>query len=261
MATTNSKSFRSYLHQRGDSGNKYTSGRLLIDAGSSHYPGAAVLAVGGARRGGAGYINYLSRESLPTELVLRAYPDVVPLPSADPHDFDAVVIGPGAPDISSIPYGKRMIIDGGALAYATTPAPEDCIWILTPHEGEAKKMGFDPSARRSCAEQMARELRAVLLLKGRHSLVATPEGILYTDQIAGSELSTAGTGDVLAGFLGSMIAAHRPDSLNQAGEVTAHAVEIYSAAAQSAMKRRAPLVATDLLEEIPRLLAQEGTFL
>ena len=264
MATTNSKSFRSYLHQRSDTGNKYSSGRLLIDAGSAQFPGAGVLTVGGARRGGAGYINYLSRESLPTELILHAYPDVVPLHSADGidgQDFDALVVGPGSPKISSLPAGSRLVIDGGALALVTTPAPAHQLWVLTPHEGEVKKMGFDPSDRRSCAERIARDVNAVVLLKGRHSLVATPQGILYTDQVAGSELSTAGTGDVLAGFIGSMIASHRPSSLNQAGEITAHALEIYSAAGRSAIKRRAPLVATDLLDEIPRLLAQEGTFL
>ena len=260
MATINNK-FRTYLHQRDSLGNKYTSGRLLIDAGSQSFPGAAVLTVGGARRGGAGYINYLSRESLPTDLVLRAYPDVVPLQSLESVHVDAAVVGPGSPNLSQLPECRRLIIDGGALALITEPAPTDALWILTPHEGEIKKMGFDPRDRQSCVLNAARAFNAIVLLKGKASIVATPAGITFIDQVAGSELSTAGTGDVLAGFIGSMIASHRPDSLESGAEIVAHGVEIFSAAAQSALKRRIPLVATDLLEEIPTLLAQEGTSL
>ena len=261
MATTNSLKLRSYLHQRSLHGNKYTSGRLLIDAGSTRFPGAAVLAVGGARRGGAGYINYLSREELPTHLVLSAYPDVVPLTEISDQHFDAIVVGPGSPHLSSLPDGPPLIIDGGALALVTKAAPAEQLWILTPHEGEMKRIGFDPSDRAEAALQAARELHAVVLLKGHRSIVANPSGIVYIDEIAGPELATAGTGDVLAGLIGSMIAAHRPNTLEGASEITAHAVEIHSTAAHSLLQKRIPLVATDLIDEIPRLLAQEGTFL
>ena len=260
MATTNNK-FHSFLHKRNPLGNKYTSGRLLIDAGSQRFPGAAVLTVGGARRGGAGYITYLSREIAPTELVLRAYPDVVPITTLDEEKIDALVVGPGSPNIASLPHAARMVIDGGALSFISQPAPADQLWILTPHEGEISKMGFNPSNRELCALKAAQELRAVVLLKGHHSIVATPDGISFTDTIAGSELSTAGTGDVLAGLIGSMIAAHRPDSLREAAQIVAHAVEIFAVAAQSAIKVRTPLVATDLVEEIPKLLAREETSL
>lgn len=258
MATTNNK-FRSYLHHRTLLGNKYTSGRLLVDAGSLKFPGAAVLAVGGARRGGAGYINYLSRETLPTELILRAYPDVVPLSVIADEKFDAILVGPGSPQIHQLPQCERLVIDGGALSFVKRAAPHGQIWVLTPHEGELRNMGFaldSGSNREALAMRVARELNAVLLLKGHHSIVATPTGIIFTDLVAGTELSTAGTGDVLAGLVSSMIASHRPESLTAAGEITAHAVEIFAAAAHSAITVRAPLVATDLLETIPTLLAQ-----
>lgn len=260
MATINSSS--AFLHQRAERGNKYTSGRLLIDAGSTQFPGAAVLAVGGARRGGAGYINYRSREKLPTELVLHAYPDVVPVTDDEIDDkFDAILIGPGSPAITSLPRARRLIVDGGALSFIEKPAHDDEIWILTPHEGEIKKMGFDPSDRKSCAIDAARSLHVILLLKGFHSIIATPSGIVHIDEIGGSELSTAGTGDVLAGLISSMIASHKPESIDKAAEITAHAVEIFSNAAQSSVRKKRPLVATDLIEEIPRLLAQGETFL
>jgi len=271
LATTNSNnasspshSLGAYLYQRQLDGNKYTSGRLLVDAGSSQFPGAAVLAVGGARRGGAGYINYLGREPAPTDLVLRAYPDVVPLSDETEIDadlFDAILIGPGSPRITALPRKSRLVIDGGALALAMQPHPAKQIRILTPHEGEIRKLGFDPTDRKSCALQAAAQLRAVLLLKGRNSIVATPQEIIFIDEISGPELSTAGTGDVLAGLIAAMIASHRPNTLTHAAEITAHAVEIFSAAAQVAVGSRAPLVATDLLDAIPMLLARGETSL
>lgn len=232
---------------------------MLIDAGSTRFPGAAVLAVGGARRGGAGYINYLSRENLPTELVLHAYPDVVPLNLAsDAEEISRVttlLIGPGSPAVTAIPDAQRVIIDGGALTLVTKPAPTGHIWVLTPHEGEAKKMGFDPSDRENCALRIAQELHAITLLKGYHSIISTPDGILHIDEIGGPELSTAGTGDVLAGLIASMLASHQPQTISSAASIVVNAVTIFARAAQSSRSKRAPLVATDLLEEIPLLLA------
>ena len=237
---------------------------MLVDAGSAQFPGAAVLAVGGARRGGAGYINYLSRESEPTNLVLRAYPDVVPLSVSrelNAQQFDAILVGPGSPIITELPAARRLVIDGGALTLATQPLSANQIRILTPHEGEIRKLGFDPSDRSACALEAAAQLHSVLLLKGRNSIVATPKEIIFIDGAAGPELSTAGTGDVLAGLIASMIASHRPNTLTHAAEITAHAVEIFSAAAKFAITSRAPLVATDLLDAIPMLLARGETSL
>jgi len=265
-ATTHDNNFAlaNFLHQRIPTGNKYTSGRLLIDAGSSQFPGAAVLAVGGARRGGAGYINYLAREKLPTELVLHAYPDVVPLNVAsDAEEISratTVLIGPGSPDAKALPDAQRVIIDGGALALVTTPAPIGQLWVLTPHEGEVKKMGFDPSNRQSCALQVAQELRAITLLKGYRSIIATPDGILHIDEIGGPELSTAGTGDVLAGLIASMLASHQPTTIAAAAPIVVNAVRIFVTAGKSALAKRAPLVATDLLEEIPLQIARGALY-
>lgn len=257
----NKYTYGAYLHERDPLGNKYSSGRLLVDAGSPSFPGAAVLAVGGARRGGAGYINYRTRDQLPTELVLRAYPDVVPISEIDPMLFDAILVGPGTPDIHQLPAGRRIIVDGGALTLVSAEPSSPQLRILTPHEGEFRRMGFDPTDRVSAALIAARELHAVVLLKGFHTVVAAPSGVTYIDEIGGTELSTAGTGDVLAGLISSMIASHRPETLEAAAEITGHAVEISSMAAKVAASARKPMVATDLLDAIPTLLAQEGTSL
>jgi len=272
LATTNSDSLpqnpsdslANLLHHRDLRGNKFTSGRLLVDAGSTRYPGAAVLAVGGARRGGAGYINYLAREALPTELILRAYPDVVPLnPLTDFEVIEkcaTVLIGPGSPAATELPNVARLIVDGGALLLlGKTPSKGDQILVYTPHEGEAKKMGFDTSDREKCALSLAKSFNGIALLKGFESIVATPSGILHIDQIGGSELSTAGTGDVLAGLIASMIASHQPTTIVPPATIVVNALTIFTSAAQSAITHRAPLVATDLLDEIPRQLASDTT--
>ena len=259
LATTSNNPLHP-LHERTLTGNKYTSGRLLIDAGSTRFPGAAVLAVGGARRGGAGYINYLAREHLPAELVLHAYPDVVPLnlvsDSEEISKCTTVLIGPGSPSTSALPDVARLVVDGGALTLINQPAPSDSLWLLTPHEGEVKKMGFDPSNRERCALTAAQQLNAIVLLKGFQSIVATPDGIFHIDDIGGPELSTAGTGDVLAGFLASMLASHQPTSYRAAAPIVTHALTIFVTAAKASLAKRAPLVATDLLEEIPLQLAK-----
>lgn len=230
------------------------------------YPGAAVLAVGGARRGGAGYINYLARETLPTELVLHAYPDVVPLdPDRDLAEISkctTVLMGPGSPSATELPNVARLIVDGGALNLVSkSPTPRvNQILVLTPHEGEARKMGFDPSDRESCALSLAKSFQAVILLKGFQSIVATPNNIIHIDEIGGTELSTAGTGDVLAGLIASMMASHQPTTIDSAANVLVGALTIFTCAAKSALAHRAPLVATDLLDEIPRLLANNPTY-
>ena len=263
MATTSNNSHHSPLHSRSLTGNKYTSGRVVIDAGSQKFPGAAVLAVGGARRGGAGYINYITRDQLPSELVAHAYPDVVPLASGELGHLDtsdAIVVGPGAPAIASLPRARRIVVDGGALSYVHSAFTSE-IAVLTPHEGELRSMGVDPTDRVSAAITAATRWNCILVLKGYRSIVATPGGVVHIDELGGPELSTAGTGDVLAGFLGSMLAAHKPDTLDSSAQVVIGALTLFSRAAQSSIKKRAPLVATDLLDEIPRLLAQGETFL
>lgn len=267
MATINSNSSSispnpgHSLHKRTLTGNKYTSGRLLVDAGSTRFPGAAVLAVGGARRGGAGYINYLAREKFPTDLVLNAYPDVVPLygetDGKEISQCPTVLIGPGAPEVHLLPDVPRLVIDGGALTLIKKPASSESLWVLTPHEGEIKKMGFDPSNRERCALTAARELNAIVLLKGFQSIVARPDGIFHIDEIGGTELSTAGTGDVLAGFIASMLASHQPKNYGAAAPIVADALSIFAKAAKTSVAKRAPLVATDLLEEIPLQLAKQ----
>ena len=72
---------------------KYSRGVVAIVAGSKRFPGAALLTVGGARRGGAGYVKFLDSTSITTELVIAQFPDVVPIKSITNEKIDSLVVG------------------------------------------------------------------------------------------------------------------------------------------------------------------------
>jgi len=75
---------------------KYSRGVVAIVAGSKRFPGAALLTVGGARRGGAGYVKYLDNNTTATRLVLGAFPDVAPIKNLSGQKIDSLVVGPQA---------------------------------------------------------------------------------------------------------------------------------------------------------------------
>jgi hydroxyethylthiazole kinase-like uncharacterized protein yjeF len=235
------------------SDNKYSHGTVCVVAGSKAYSGAAVLAVGGARRGGSGYINYLHLEKLPTFLVLRAYPDVVARKTIANIHVDAWVIGPGSPKIPrnfQIPKAAYAVLDAAAISLTSEINAQ---WkVITPHAGEAKRLGYnvdeDQTDRRAVALVMAKELGAVVVLKGAHTVIATPSGNSLVDHEGGPELATAGTGDVLAGLIGSMLASWKPQSDEAVLDVVARAVTMHSRAGQKAARKINPITATDLLE-------------
>ena len=127
------------------SDHKYSRGVVAIIAGSKKYPGAGVLTVGGARRGGVGYVKVINKNSDATNLVLGNFPDVVPIDDLQNERVDALVVGPGATTIKSMPMKIPVVLDSGALALArSTKALRDPqqIVVVTPHEGELKSLGF-----------------------------------------------------------------------------------------------------------------------
>ena len=235
---------------------KYSRGKVGIIAGSREYPGAAVLCVGGARRGGAGYVMYRSEDEMSTGLVLQAYPDVVTVKQISDTDTDALVVGPGSPKVRSLPFSPFTILDSSAIKLA----PEvswDSVTIVTPHEGEARALGFDPSDRMQCALDMAEQLKAYVILKGAETVIASRSGLVYIDTHGTPDLSTAGTGDILAGLIGSMLASWQPDSDEQIMEVLSYAVQAHGLAGKYAGKRNQPVVATDVLKALPKIFLND----
>jgi hydroxyethylthiazole kinase-like uncharacterized protein yjeF len=243
---------------------KYTRGVVAVAAGSQRYPGAATLAVGGARRGGAGYVNFLSKSNSLIQQIIHQYPDVVPI--RDLHDprIDAVVVGPGGITLKKLPVTARVVLDGAAmklvldsksnLGTVSGTRQMNQLIVLTPHEGELREIGFSkPSTkieRLSIAQKIADQLSVIVVLKGKQTIIAAPNLKIIIDSKGGPELATAGTGDVLAGLIGAFLASWRPENLKEAQNVVAAAVQLHSKAGSYAAKKYSSVVATDILESL-----------
>ncbi len=230
---------------------KYSRGVVSILAGSAKYPGAAVLCVGGARRGGAGYVKYFAQNKTATAAVIARYPDVVPIAKIKGEKADAWVIGPGAPRVTFIPEDLPLVLDSAAMHYALHKRAG--ITVVTPHTGELKHLGYDLSQREETARRIANELNIIVVLKGRNTVVAAPHQAVLVDEIGGPELASAGSGDILAGLLGSMLASWRPATLEDAARVVYKAVMYHSSAAKIARESHNPVVATDILSALPKV--------
>jgi ADP-dependent NAD(P)H-hydrate dehydratase / NAD(P)H-hydrate epimerase len=195
-------------------GHKYTRGVVGLRTGSATYPGAAVLSVAGANCGLAGMVRYVGSAA---DAVQAAHPEVV----VGPGKVQAWVVGSGGSGEAtsalkaSLADGCPVVVDADALLpYMRTnlrlrsTAPV----VLTPHAGElARMMSVERSeveARQLYfAKAAAEKYGAVVLLKGRRSIVAEPG----TDRVVVNTtgvpwLATAGSGDVLAGLVGTLLA-------------------------------------------------------
>lgn len=224
---------------------KYSRGVVGIVAGSGHYPGAAVLCAGGAVRAGAGYVRY---EGDAADAVRAAWPTVV----VGDGRVDAYVCGPGAPSVDDVrrvvASDVAAVLDAGALSLgADALRGRAAPTLITPHAGEFERLtGVDPAGDPlGAARRAAADLGVHVLLKGQHTVVAAPDGRALVNPTGTTWLSTAGTGDVLAGAAGALLAAAvkrgDPDVLL----VGAGAAFLHGLAGSLA---RVPLAAGDLLD-------------
>lgn len=203
---------------------KYTRGVVGVVAGSQPYQGAAVLAVGGAVAGPAGMVRYAGPAA---DAVRRSYPNVVTSDGVlEAGRVQAWVCGPGlgqderaaaqlrgvlaAPVPACVDAdGISLLRDGsmaGLLRGRAAPL------VLTPHDREfAKLAGYAPGPDRvESALALAAKVNAVILLKGDRTVVATPSGLATVNPTGTAALATAGSGDVLSGLIGSLLAAGVP---------------------------------------------------
>ena len=168
-----------------------------------------MLCVSGAGAGLVGMIRYLGGAA---DQVRAGHPEVV----VGEGRVQAWVIGSGGGADAeqalsdALADGVPVVVDADGLTHVTGPLGVPA--LLTPHAGElARMLGVERSAVE--AEQLrfarlaATTYDAVVLLKGRHTLVATPEGRVHATTVGPSWLATAGAGDVLAGLCGSLVAA------------------------------------------------------
>lgn len=235
-----------------ESSHKYTRGLVGVMAGSAEFPGAAVMVCGGARRGGAGYVKYFDQSDRATNLVLSAYPDVAPVKNFDDERINTWVIGSGKPQVKKLPESRYLVLDSDAMSLATQS--HSTFTVITPHEGEAVALGFALRDRVENAKTLAYELHAFCVLKGPGTIIAAPDGTVIIDDAGGAELSTAGSGDILAGLIGSMLASWQPSNRTEVLEVISYAVKAHGLAGRAAAEELAPVVATDILDYLPYVL-------
>ena len=230
---------RPRLAPPGPDDHKYTRGLVTIVAGDM--PGAAALAALAAARSGAGYVQLVApvREPrLPLAIVQRPIADL-----SDPR-IGAIVVGPGlgtADPCAALNSGRPLVIDAEALAAVDrVPGPA----ILTPHEGEfARRWPGLSGSRGERAYAAALATRAVVLLKGARTLIAAPDGRIAIAAPAPHALATAGTGDILAGLCGTMLAQLGDPFLAAQAAVWLHA--------EAARFTPAPFAADDLAANLP----------
>ena len=217
-------------------------GRLLVLAGSLDYPGAALLTALGAMRAGAGVVRVAAAESVAARLA-GSIPELTWMTldeeapgliapggwrrlSAEASRFDAVVVGPGLGAQPATQRRARQLIAsltqpgvvdadglnalaGGSRWWQSTRST----LVLTPHPGEFARLTGEPApedddaARAAAAAEAAVLWDQVVVLKGAHTVVAEPGGQTLASGIATPALATAGSGDVLAGVIGALLAA------------------------------------------------------
>lgn len=210
---------------------KYSRGFLSVVGGAM--PGAAVLAACAAQHGGAGYVRIetSAREAfpLPPDIVLRRVATEELF-----HDrwIDAVLIGPGlgrgieAQSLlaSVLELDIPTVCDADALHLLEPPMLQgrSAPLVVTPHDGEREALneafGVVGDGRIEEVVELAEALGAVVLAKGPDTLIAAPGTPLTFMPPASSWLSTAGTGDVLAGLAASRLAAGADDPVRAAAE-------------------------------------------
>ncbi|UQA94730.1 NAD(P)H-hydrate dehydratase [Streptomyces halobius] len=201
---------------------KYRRGVVGVVAGSARYPGAAVLAVAGALRGGAGAVRYVGPAA---DAVLTRFPET--LVHAGPPDkagrVQAWVIGPGLGDDEDALKGLLddvlaaevpVLVDADGLRFLTPRQvrARAAATVLTPHAGEAAALlgharAEIEAARLRSVRELAARYGATVLLKGSTTLVADAAGPVRVNPTGTGWLATAGSGDVLSGLTGSLLAA------------------------------------------------------
>ena len=229
---------------------KYTRGVVGVRAGSEQYPGAGVLCVAGAASGLCGMVRYVGGAG---HQVLAAHPDVVTATGR----VQAWTVGSGGgADVATMlaeaqADGVPVVVDADALALVDGPLAVPA--VLTPHAGELARMtGADREAIEAApllhARTAAERYDAVVLLKGRRTVVARPDGKSRITSTGVPWLATAGAGDVLAGLVGALLAAGLdPFDAASVGSWLHGAAATYAA-------RGGPITAPDVARAIPAVV-------
>ena len=209
---------------------KGLAGKVAVVAGSSRYPGAAVLAATGALRAGAGLITLHVPEDAamtiaakcPPEIIVRSYSSFASIPAGE---SDALVIGcglgvAGHDEILGFlewldSIEKPAVIDADAINRIAATGRHDILkpsHILTPHPGEFLRLAPDLAGmpREEAARTFADRHQATLLLKGARTLVTRRDHPLWCNATGTPGMACGGQGDLLAGVIGTLLAGGMP---------------------------------------------------
>jgi len=273
------------LPARPRDGHKGTFGTVVVLAGSQGFTGAAYLASMGSARSGAGIVRLLVAQSIYpilaekcTEVIVGPVPEIAPgvvghaSLSGVLRGFagaDAGVIGPGiGRDMSTrrliedlVPrVAAPVVLDADALNLLSEhrsilPRLSPQI-VLTPHPAEFGRLaGLETSVvqqdRRGIASRFAKQWNKVVVLKGAGTVIAAPDGRVTQNPIATPALASGGTGDVLAGVIGGLMAQKLPPF-----EAAVTGVHLHGRAGMALEHSLglAGVLASDLLLEIPRVM-------
>jgi hydroxyethylthiazole kinase-like uncharacterized protein yjeF len=263
--------------RRTEGDNKYTAGHVLVVGGSRGFTGAPSLAARAAMRADAGYVTVaVPASTLPAfeqnllEAVKRALPDEAGIVAEGGGELvrelalraSAVALGPGlgrGPGPQGIvrellgQLELPVVVDADAL-FQLEPADWPGPRVLTPHEGELARLldvpSKDVAARRIASVNAAVErFGCVVVLKGADTLVAAPKRGLIVCSLGLPSLATAGTGDVLTGIVGAFLAKGMDPQL------AAVAATVAQQRASVEAPQRSGLIASDLIDALPRVLA------
>lgn len=276
---------RRTLRPRHPNAHKGALGHLVIIAGSPGMTGAAYMAGTAAMRSGAGLATIALPESLnPIMEIKTAEIMTKPLPETGAHTLgpvsydavkkfiegkSAVVAGPGLGASKDVDSFIEMLIDGLSIpavidasalnAVAKNPGALKKLKagvVLTPHPGEMSRLLRMPVSevqkdRLGAARKLAEKTGAVVVLKGAATIVADKEGRTYINPTGNPGLATAGTGDILAGMIGGLLAQGYGLVESACASTYIHGLagdEVKSENGEAGM------MATDLLPHIPRLI-------
>ena len=281
---------RGLLPPRPIDAHKGSFGHVIVVAGSRRFIGAPILAAASAYRAGAGLVTLAAPESV-YRLAAGQLLEQVHLPLAETADghiakeagqaarealagASAAVVGPGLGDAESVrsflqellladpPQEVPVVVDADALnALAGTYGWAERLGpsaILTPHPGEmsrllSKPLGELEQDRVATARHAAASWSQIVVLKGAHTVVAAPDGRCTLSPFANPALATAGTGDVLSGIIGALLAQGAPPYSAAVAGVYVHAT------AGERLREEmgdAGLLASDLLPRIPTVLRE-----
>lgn len=222
---------RPLLLPRADATHKGDYGHLLVVAGCQSMPGAAVLATGAALKSGSGLVTLHSTPRA-LQAVVNNFPSA--MLSEDPRDafsrvpgalekYDAIAVGPGlgrdalsgvalhALIVGAKAAGIPMVIDADALNLLS----ENPAWladipagsVLTPHLGELRRLvPFDEGDQEEAARELSSKSGSVVVMKGFHTKIFLPAGACLVNTTGNPGMAKGGSGDVLTGLLGGLLA-------------------------------------------------------